>query len=100
MLNLKGTCAYAAQLCSKSMTMKSGGSIARHALVALCSAGLKQHQECKKSLLHHQAVQSIPGLEHQVSPKGQVIGNVTRSNDHGWKTHQNVQDSAGWIGQQ
>lgn len=55
-VNLKGTCANAAQLCSKSMTMKSGGSIARHALVALCSAGLKQHQECKKSLLHHQAV--------------------------------------------
>lgn len=34
LLNSKGICAYAAENCSKSMTMKSGGSIAWHALVA------------------------------------------------------------------
>lgn len=86
MLNSKGVCAYAAQLCSKIMTMKSGGNIAGHALVAPMLIRAEATSGMREITVTSPGNVEILGLEHcmQFPPEEQVIGNVPCQNDHGW----------------
>lgn len=54
--NSKGICAHAAQLCSKIWPWSLVEALLSVLWLLPCSTGLKLHQECKKSLLHHQAM--------------------------------------------